>query len=354
MCCHGDSPRPGPATGPGSGPNASDGGTCTDGGHTCGRSGPPGPCQCGDVRWVDSQAYCGDNARLQANLTGNCPDGPATVEILNGGTVIATINSNLIGGRVDAVWITKAPTANWRTDQIRFRVNAAGQTCTSSNVFTFRHRPVTDWELVDHDHPCDPNTFAPVAEIHDARLEASQVHYSLKLKTHGATFTAARQANAKSLAENIWNNGFSNKKFHRSHCLRGNACDCTFDCCKAGFRLDVNFVTTGAHVDILMVAAPAPPAPTPVSGTSHYGSRWYEPPLDEPSMYGHEIGHLLGQFDEYTGGAHDPSGTQPAVSATPNLMATSLDTTLLNRHYRWVLAFLNSKAAGDNYIIIPP
>jgi hypothetical protein len=129
--------------------------------------------------------------------------------------------------------------------------------------------------------------------------------------------------------------------------------DCAFDCCKAGFQPEVNFVTSGEHAAIQMVAAPARPAATPASGTSRNGSRRYEPPLDEPSMYGHEIGHLLGQFDEYPGGANDPSGTQPAVSPVSNLMATRLDTTLLNRHYRRVLTFLNSKTSGDAYIIIP-
>lgn len=314
-----------------------------------------GPCKCGATIWAQTQAYCGDNVRLQATLTGNCPDGPASVEVLdNAGSVIATINSTLTGGSVNAAWIAKAPNAGWRNEKIRFRVTAAGVTCTSSNVFTFRQRPTTAWEKIDHDYPCTPATFLPVAELHDAELEADKVHYSLKLKTHGATFTAARQTNAKTLAENIWNNGFSNKQFHRSACLRGNNCDCAFDCCKAGYHLDVNFVASGEHADIEMVAAPAPPAATPASGTSRSGSSWYEPPLDEASMYGHEIGHLLGQFDEYAGGANDPSGTQPANSPTPNLMATRLDTTLLNRHYRRALAFLNSKTGGDAYVIIPP
>lgn len=330
-------------------PSAGDGG-CLPGGTT-----QPCPCQCGDVRWADAQAYCGDDVRLSAAFTGTCPDGPATVEVLNAaGAVIATINSTLRGGRVDATWVAKAPNAGWRTEQIRFRVQAAGLTCSSSNAFTFRQRPTTAWEKIDHDYPCTPARFAPVAELHDARLEANRVHYSLKLKTHGATFTPARQTNAKTLAENIWNNGFSSKKFHRSACRRGNTCDCAFDCCKAGYRLDVNFVPSGEHVDIQIVAAPAPPAATPASGTSRNGSLWYEPPLDEPSMYGHEVGHLLGQFDEYSGGANDPSGTQPAVSPVPNLMATPLDTTLLNRHYRRALTFLNSKTSGDSYVIIPP
>lgn len=35
-------------------------------------------------------------------------------------------------------------------------------------------------------------------------------------------------------------------------------------------------------------------------------------------------------------------------------MSTGLNTTLLNRHYRWVVQYLNNNAGGDNYAVIPP
>jgi hypothetical protein len=53
---------------------------------------------------------------------------------------------------VDATWVAKAPTANWRTDRIRFRVTAAGKTCPSANEFAFRQRPTTNWELKNVAH----------------------------------------------------------------------------------------------------------------------------------------------------------------------------------------------------------
>ncbi len=86
------------------------------------------------------------------------------------------------------------------------------------------------------------------------------------------------------------------------------------------------------------------------------GARWYEPPLDEGSVYAHEVGHALGQYDEYAGGGTDPSGTQPAPppAGQANLMSHGLNTTLLNRHYRRVVQFINDNAGGDNYAVIPP
>jgi hypothetical protein len=316
---------------------------------------PPGPCRCGNARWVDTQKYCGDIARLEATFTGNCPDGPATVEVLHptNGSVVDTINSNLRGGRVDAEWTTKAQTANWRTDRIRFRISATGQTCQSSNEFTFRQRNTTSWALGSRNRGT-PAGFADIYEIVDQRLEQGRVHYSLKIRLTpppGATaipWNAARQASEKSKIETIWNNGFSSKSFHRTACRRGRTCDCAFDCCKAGFRLDVNFVTSGEHfpVQIRQVFGRC--------GTSRTGSFWNDPTANPPTQYAHEVGHMLGNFDEYTGGAHDPSGVQPAVATTSNLMSTGLNTTLLNVHFRWVLEFLNANTGGDVYEIIPP
>jgi hypothetical protein len=202
-------------------------------------------------------------------------------------------------------------------------------------------------------HPSG-NGFAPAHEKHDARLEADRVHYSLKLRTHGAPFDATKQANAKTSIETPWNDGFANKKFHRIGCQRGRACDCPYDCCKAGFRLDVNFVASGEHVAVNVVASPAPPAPRHRSGMNGDGGEWGDPPINAVTTYAHETGHVLGQHDEYSTGATDPSGVQPANSPVPNLMSTTGNTTLLNRHYRHALAFLNDNAAGDAYEIIPP
>jgi hypothetical protein len=278
----------------------------------------------------------------------------ATIEILNpDGSVAETFTAPMSGDRFSATWIAKAQSANWRTDKHKFRFTAGGLTCTSSNEFTFRQRPTTNWILKNVAHPSNGG-FAPSHEKHDARLEADRVHYSLKLRTHGAPFDAAKQANAKSRIETAWNDGFNNKKFHRTNCQRGRECDCAFDCCKANYRLDVNFVASGEHVAVLVVASPPPPADPHRSSMNGDGGEWGDPPRNAVTTYAHEAGHVLGQADEYPTGATDPTGVQPANAPDANLMATPGDTTLFNRHYRWALKFLNDNAAGDSYEIIPP
>jgi hypothetical protein len=332
-------------------PGSSSGGTPAN----CTTQPCPLACQCGDTRWLDTQAFCGDEARLQCNLTGNCPDGPATVEILNGATVIATLNAQLRGRRVDATWVAKAPTANWRTDRITFRVRAAGQTCQSSNEFTFKARP-TIARALKATNRGTPAGFADIWEVVDQALEADRVHYWLKVKLTPPTgaaalpWNAAKQTAEDTRIETIWNNGFSAKRFHRTACRRLRACDCAFDCCKAGFHLDFDFVASGEHYAVQIRTAAAPRA----SGTSRTGSFWADPPRAVTTTYPHEVGHMLGNFDEYAGGAHDPSGVQPSGAGADNLMKTAGNTTLFNMHYRWVLEYLNANSGGDTYEIIPP
>jgi hypothetical protein len=312
----------------------------------------PLACQCGSTTWLDTQAYCGDTVRLQATLTGNCADGPATIEILHpsNGSVVDTINANMAGGHVTANWIAKAQTAQWRTDRMKFRVNAAGLTCTSGNEFTFKHRPVVASALRDTNRGT-PVGFQPISEKVDAALEANQVHYNLKLRLAGGSFTAAQQASAKTAIETAWNNGFSGKCFHRTSCGRGRACDCAFDCCKCGYHLDVNWVASGEHYPVTIVARTAGGR----SSASSSGMTWTDPALNATTSYAHETGHALGQFDEYTGGGVDPSGVQPAdAAAASNLMKTSGDSTLFSRHYRWALEFLNANSGGDPYETVPP
>lgn len=308
-------------------------------------------------RWLDTQAYCGDEARLEVTVTPTPPDGLVTVNVLHPttGATVDTLTGNMTGGRMETKWITKAQTANWRTDRIPFSATASsvGVSGNSTNQLTFRQRPTTTWTLINVAHPSG-NSFGPVHQKHDAQLEADKVHYKLKLKLRGSAFSEAKRTAAKQVIEDVWNNGFSAKNFHRTDCKRGDACDCTFDCCKAGFQLEVEFVTTGQHLTVRVVRT-RPGRRRQRSSMNGNRGTWGDPPMNADTTYAHETGHVLGQFDEYSTGAIDPGASpdQPSNAATPNLMSTSGNTTLLNRHYRHVLKYLNDNASGDSYEIIP-
>jgi|GEM_PF-2807346 len=318
------------------------------------------------IVWLDTTEYCGNNARLEATITETPPDQDATVEVLHpsSGATLQTINARVTGGRVSATWVAKAATANWRTDQIRFRltVSGIGITGVSTNAFTFRDRPTTDWTLIDNSSRCSHGSGHK--SLYDIKLETNRVHLSVKMKAWGdsvpaATLTAFK-SNAKTRIETVWNNGFSSKKFHRTNCLRGDACDCSFDCCKVTFRTDANFVDSGEHWRIKVIPQPDPSAPSISSWCRYNDSQWAYPPKAAASTYAHEFGHLTGQFDEYTSSCPDPApaGTlyrqpQPPPASENNLMSHSGNTTLLNRHYRYMLEYLNNNSNSDPYKIIP-
>ena len=303
-------------------------------------------------QWVDTSGYCGDTVWLTVDVTPVPADGPVTIAIQHPstGATVDTLNGTMTGGHAKLNWVLKSQTANWRWDQIPFQATVPGVgTQTSSNKVTFKARATTTWTTLNVNRGTSVK-HGDVCENADAQLEASQVHYSIKAKLDG-TFTAAQQTDAKSRIETIWNNGFSARKFHRVVCGRGRACNCAFDCCKAGYRLDFNFVDDGEHFTLKIHAA----AHDTHSYTRCDGMKWADPPNAVTTSYAHEVGHKLGQFDEYTGGATDPSGGQPTNPAGNDLMKTPGDTTLLPVHYRWALEFLN-KNSGEAYVyeVIPP
>jgi hypothetical protein len=343
--CWGDKPPP---------PSASDAGTAPAG---CTTAPCPHPVTT-TASWVDTEKYCGDEVRLQGTVTPPQADGPVTVEVLMNGTAVASpvfsSAPKVVGGTITGTWVAKAASANWRTDKMTFKVSPPGApAATSTNEFKFKARPTTAYTSLNVVH-ASSGGFLPSHEKHDAKLDADKVHYLLKIKLTGDPFSAAKQTAARDLIQNTWNNGFSNKKFHRTGCKRGRTCDCAFDCCKAGFQLELNFVASGEHLSVRVFATAAGAAPHR-SGMNGDGGEWGDPALTPTTTYAHETGHVLGQADEYATGATDPTGVQPSTPAAgeENLMSTPGITRLLIRHYRFVLKFLNDNA-GDTYETIQP
>jgi len=315
-----------------------------------------------DARWSETAVHCGDKVKLTADVSPPPADGPATIDILRiddsgARAPVQSLHTTIKGGHIEETWVAKAPTAGWREDRLRFRVIVPGTEIKgiSRNELTFKQRPTTGATRIDRDLD-RPAHHAPPSEICDATLERERVRYVLKLKTTGREYSSSKQTLAKDEIEGTWNWNFElSWMFHRERCQRGRACNCTFDCCKVGYRLDVHFVDGGEHVSIEIKRGPGR------ARMGRHGSEWYDPATDVSTVYAHEAGHVLGQYDEYLGGANDPNGVQPANAPDPNLMSigeasdpTHMKThRLFDRHFRWVLKFLNDHADGDQYATIP-
>jgi hypothetical protein len=309
-----------------------------------------------DGHWVDTQVFCGDVAKMTATVTPAPADGTsATVAIfVDGGAPVQDkaflISVTINGGTINGEWPAKTASAAWRTDSMRFRVillGAGAQTADSTNLLTFKGRTTTGVQAVHNQNNVASGPPFSV-ENHDASLDADRVHYRLRIAEAAAPSSPAAQT-ALTNIQNVWNGGFANKVFHRVGCGRGDACDCTHDCCKVSWNLDVSVVPSGQQ-HVLGTFQASPPGHRFLSGTNDTTATWADPPQDA-NEYAHEVGHILGQFDEYTpNGVNDPSGVQPAPppAGEENLMAAT-GARLLVRHYRWALRFLNSNGGGDVY-----
>jgi hypothetical protein len=91
----------------------------------------------------------------------------------------------------------------------------------------------------------------------------------------------------------------SNKHFfHRERCRRAGSCSCPRQrgCCKIRVRVVVRFVESGQHHEVNLFQGP---------GQANAGN-WTRVKT-RANSYAHETGHLLGWYDEYSGGATGPA-----------------------------------------------
>jgi hypothetical protein len=318
------------------------------------------PCGSGskwvNAKWIDTNACCGDQVKMEAEASPAPADGDARIEIRDSqGKVIDMLDAKLTGGKVACAWAAKAYSENWRKDETYFAVSAATVEgiMVSTNKFLFKARTTTGWNKLKLNLPGARNKFKAPGSPHYLRLEADCVHESLKISVipdQRGYFSPDKKDKAKASIEAVWNS-FGPRRFHRAKCQRGSACDCSYDCCKAGYRFDVNFVDSGYDCQVTMM--------TQDEHTDYKNPNmwtWTDPP-PEPTVYAHEVGHLLYHYDEYEEGATDPTNEQPAKS--DSLMACydasgNPANKLYNRHFRWALKHLNEQVGGDDpYEIIP-
>jgi M6 family metalloprotease-like protein len=73
--------------------------------------------------------------------------------------------------------------------------------------------------------------------------------------------------------------------------------------------------------------------------------------LDTGLVAAHEFGHMLGLFDEYTGGATDPAGE--LIDSTSIMGSTSPGAKPYARHYEGFRSWLAAKDPQEQFTVVP-
>ena len=282
------------------------------------------PCPAAQRRiggmFVPDRDKCGNRIQLRAagvNIPNDTPTNFQIVDHQRGANVEAFSEMMQQGGaRVN--WVCQKEDDDWPEPHLHFDVSAADASARSSNEFSFHY--YRDWAAqtissrMSGTATTGGGTFGWTAK-YDIEFRHRKVVISTKIKLVNrqgpqppdgdplpAIGPAVDDATKNSLKSSIERYLSDKWTFHRDACLRGETCNCpkTRKCCKFQVLVRVYFVESGEYHTVNLY-----------QGTNHTvdASNWARDTWHTQD-YAHEVGHLLGWYDEYPEGANGPSPWQ--------------------------------------------
>jgi predicted small secreted protein len=322
-------------------------------GPEVGGASAPCPRRVFNARWDSTTVKCGDEARMLADTENIPADTEATfaVKQISDDSVINTVNSDTQATSVEGRWISRKPSANWNGAEVKFNVTAGGESAVSEGEQLSFHRyadiarasltgtvssppgsatPNFSWDKKVHIEFTDRKMILTVkirlinrTQTRPQKREKDSLEeYNTRCNNVpiGAAVPASVKQNMKNAIESIYRDQLY---LHRVGCGRGNFCGCdlTFKCCKFKVEVIVEFVeTSGAVISDVNL--------WPATGRMD-SSNWHRiespatPGSPAGTVWGHEVGHLMGFYDEYSTGA---IGNPPWVpESAPSLMGYGHD-----------------------------
>ncbi len=293
------------------------------------------------------KAKCGDEVFLLASSK-NIPDGEAVTFSLttDAGKAVDSAKDKLASSAAKTKWIAKGAPDQKTT----FKVAAGG-------VSGDAPKPLVLHKYADV--ASDTKTIACTSGVYgwtgkfDIKLAAGVVHVTTKIKLLNrqgarpasgalpAVGAAVSDADKASMKADIEGKLSGKWLFHRDACQRKGKCDCDKGraCCMFKSEIHVEFVESGQHHDVNLF-----------QGNARADSGNWTRVKTRPNSWAHETGHLLGYYDEYTGGA---VGAAPRwkPNETSHVMNTGL--TVPETYYWDFRDWLKAKL-GESWALLKP
>jgi hypothetical protein len=277
---------------------------------------------------------CGQPVGLEADGS-NIPDGTTTrfsIRHFASDTMgarqagsdrnIARVQDRLRSGQVRGrEWVAKKVFEGWdRT--IDFRVSAGGASADSENRLNIYQYPNITWPvqtMARSGTSRGGTTYSWTAKFEQAftdkkfivtvklklvnragRMPRRQTDPLPAIQTDGTGSPVPVDDRTKRRLKRSIESFLSDRwVIHRLRCRRGRRCNCrkTRECCKFRILVRVQFVETGQHHEVNLFQG----------SSSWMCSDWWCRVPPGANAYAHEVGHMLGWYDEYPTGANDTS-----------------------------------------------
>ena len=292
----------------------------------CTAGSPVLPCQQQKLagRFDRLVAKCGDKVGLIASGA-NIPDGTRVtfaIRQYTKGVQVATERATMKSLLVtDKHWVTKKTFKGWEPPHVDFQVSTGGASADSMNRLRIHQYPdfasypwsrrynVTNRGInYQWDSKFDVEFKDSVLTI---TVKIKLTNYKGKQRRRGkpplwkdragnyVPVDAKTKQRLKRSAEKLLSGKWL---LHRKNCERGTHCNCQVSrqCCKFKIKVRVMFVESGQHHEVNLFIGKNP--------YTVNSEDWGRVPWDNLD-YGHEVGHLLGCYDEY-----DRKGARGAIA----------------------------------------
>ena len=251
-------------------------------------------------RFVETEVKCGDPANVAAfgvNIAENAATS-FTIKRLRDSAAAATATATMTEQATGSTpWRPKKPAGTNPGEAFTFQVSADGVSAASGNSFTFKEFP--DYGPDTKTYACTSGVFGWTGK-HDIKHGADKVMVTVKIKLinrlgakpdPGVALPAigdpVSDADKTAMKTDVEAKYAGKFKMKRHACGFGVACTCV-----KPIQIVVEFVEADAHHDVNLFQGP---------GRAN-ASNWTRVKTRDNS-WAHETGHLLGFYDEYTGGA---------------------------------------------------